>query len=186
MEAEGGLGLGLSIVRGVVDLHGGQVGAESDGAGHGSTFWVRVPAASPAVVPSSKPPRSAEQTRSRVLLIDDHRDALETLKLILEGAGHEVRTAFDGRTGLERIESFEPDIVFCDIGLPGGMSGYDVVRAVREDPDAEVAMVAITGFGRREDRVRAREAGFDEHMTKPVSTSELLAMVRRLRPSARH
>ena len=179
-KAEGGLGLGLSIVRGVVDLHGGQVGAESDGPGEGSTFWVRIPAASPATVPSSKPPRRAESGGARVLLIDDHQDALETLKLILEGAGHEVQTAPDGRTGLECIDAFAPEIVFCDIGLPGGMSGYDVVRAVREDPSDRLAMVAITGFGRREDRVRAREAGFDEHMTKPVSTAELLAMVRRL------
>lgn len=121
-----------------------------------------------------------ESQPRRVLLVDDHIDALEIQRMVLEDAGHEVHTATDGVTALSLAREVVPSIVFCDIGLPEGLSGYDVARGLREmDGLDDVTAVAVTGYGRAADRARALNAGFDEHLTKPVSKDDLLACVAR-------
>jgi CheY-like chemotaxis protein len=117
---------------------------------------------------------SEERLRRRILIIEDHRDAAESLQLLLELSGHEVEVAFDGPSGLEAARRFRPEVVLCDVGLPRGMDGYDVARAFRADPDLRACyLVALTGYGQAEDQRTALEAGFDRHLTKPVDLGVL-------------
>ena len=173
-RSRGGLGLGLALVKGLTELHGGGATAASRGPGRGATFTVWVPL---GVEPPAAPKGAEalpEAAPRRVLVIEDHRDAAETLRLLLELSGHEVRVARTGPAGVEAAREFRPAVVLCDLGLPGGMSGYDVARALRQDPAlAEVRLVAVSGYGQPEDRDRARAAGFDLHLTKPVDPGEL-------------
>jgi PAS domain S-box-containing protein len=168
-RSRGGLGLGLALVRGLVEQHGGNVKADSDGPGCGSRFTLRLPRAAdpgPAAEPEPAPPLRGGR---RILIIEDHRDAAESLQMLLEISGHEVQTAPDGATGLEAARRFRPDVVLCDVGLPNGMNGYDVARALRAEPDLRSCLlVALTGYGQAEDQRLAHEAGFDQHLTKPV------------------
>jgi CheY-like chemotaxis protein len=123
--------------------------------------------------------RDDERPR-RVLVIDDHRDSAESMTLLLELAGHEATVALSGAEGLSRARSFRPDVIVCDIGLPGAMDGYDVARAIRADADlAGVHLIAVTGYGEHEDEARAREAGFDAHMTKPIDPALLARLLAR-------
>lgn len=174
----GGLGLGLSLVKGLVELHGGRVNAHSDGPGRGAEFVVRLPLSD---APSAPPPAEAATTGARrVLVVDDNVDSATMLGHLLRLAGHEVTVAHDGPEALEQARAHAPDVIVCDIGLPGGMSGYEVAAAVRADPALSATrLVALTGYGRPEDRQRALEAGFDAHLTKPV---ELDALHRALHP----
>jgi PAS domain S-box-containing protein len=177
-RSRGGLGLGLALVKGLVELHGGSVAASSPGPGAGSEFTVRLPlaghgprsdAAGRDAEPETRDPKSL-----RVLIVEDNRDAAESLRLLLELGGHRVRVGHAGPAGLEAAREFRPDVVLCDIGLPGGMDGYAVARAFRADPgQAGTALVALSGYGREEDRRRACEAGFDHHLTKPVDPEVL-------------
>ena len=173
-RAQGGLGIGLSLVRRLVELHGGTVGAASEGVGRGSTFTVRLPLLveqdAPAAAPSAKAttPEKATGTGLRVLVVDDNVDAADTLSALLEMGGHATRVANDGYQAIEMAREFQPQVVFLDIGLPG-MNGYEVARKLRETPGMEQAiLVALTGWGAREDRARSSEAGFDHHLTKPA------------------
>ena len=167
--------MGLALVRGLVHLHGGVVEAKSAGLGKGSEFLIRLPCSLEAPRPSAgeaapRPP--AEKVR--ILVIEDNRDAAESTQVMLSLDGHDVAVAYTGRAGLETARSFSPRVVLCDIGLPEGMSGYDVVRALRKDPCTGSAyVIALTGYGREEDKRKAREAGFDLHMTKPIDYAEL-------------
>jgi two-component system CheB/CheR fusion protein len=177
-RSRGGLGLGLHLVRGFVEMHGGEVRAASEGAGKGAELTVILPLAE-APVPAPMP-SSPDLTRQRVLVIEDHVDSAETMVMFLEIAGHEAAVAHDGPEGIERAHAFRPEVILCDIGLPGGMDGYDVAHAVRADPElAGVRLIALTGYGQEEDKARAREAGFDAHMTKPIDPQVLERLLAR-------
>jgi two-component system CheB/CheR fusion protein len=171
-RSTGGLGLGLALVKGVVELHGGEVSAHSDGAGKGSEFTLRLPARPEPAAAAQAPLAPARRAR-RVLVIEDNEDAAETLQAALELNGHEVAVAFDGPRGLERARAFGPEAVLCDIGLPG-MDGYAVARAFRSDAALrDVALVALTGYALPEDVERAKAAGFDRHLAKPPDLATL-------------
>jgi PAS domain S-box-containing protein len=178
-RSEGGLGLGLTLVRRLVTLHGGTVTASSQGPGHGSEFEVRLPIQKlgPRPAPEPADPAAAGGKR-RVLVVDDNEDSTETMATLIGLWGHEVRTAGDGATALRVAAEFRPHAVLLDIGLPH-VSGYDVARQIREIPGLrDVRLIAMTGYGQEEDRKRSHDAGFTDHLTKPVPPDllkELLA-----------
>jgi CheY-like chemotaxis protein/two-component sensor histidine kinase len=163
----GGLGLGLALVRSLVELHGGSLTGASEGAGRGSEFIVRLPLVSaPAGV---TPADQAEPEPAQILLIEDNDDAAEMLVGALEMRGHHVVRLPDGQDALQTARRLQPDIVLCDLGLPGGVTGYDVAREFRIHPELDDAvLIALTGYGRPDDKRDARTAGFDAHLTKPV------------------
>ena len=174
-RARGGLGLGLAVVKGLVELHGGQVEAASDGPGQGAEFTVRLPlkgeqqalTRTPASVPA------CEGEAVRILVVEDNRDAADSLRMVLELYGHEVAVAYTGADGVKAAKSWRPDVVLCDIGLPG-LDGYAVASQLRHDPaTAKARLIALTGYGRDEDRHRSLQAGFDHHLTKPVDPAAL-------------
>jgi PAS domain S-box-containing protein len=177
-RAQGGLGIGLSLVRRLVELHGGRVSAASDGAGQGSTFTVRLPlrpaGARPGAAPANDGAAAGPGSRPlRVLVVDDNADAADCLVALLGLLGHATRVAHDGPAGLRAAQEFKPDVAFLDIGLPG-MSGHDVARAIRRAPGLhEMVLVALTGWGAAGDLAQSHEAGFDQHLTKPVSFEAL-------------
>jgi CheY-like chemotaxis protein/two-component sensor histidine kinase len=173
----GGLGLGLTLVRRLIELHGGTVEARSEGAERGSEFVVRLPVASPPPAAKSAAAMRAEHRMRRVLLVEDHADARRILALMLTRSGHDVRTAEDGPAALVEARRFSPEVVLLDIGLPG-MDGYAVARQLRTMPQCVSArLIALTGYGQAEDREQSREAGFDEHLLKPVEPANLLALI---------
>ncbi len=172
-RSRGGLGLGLALAKGLVGLHGGEIRAFSDGEGQGASFTVTLPLASEeaARVEQQAPPPSPSAApgavQRRVLLVEDNRDAADSLREILELEGHRVAVAYDGPDGLEKARSFLPQVVLCDIGLPG-LDGYGVARELRRDAAlSSVFLVALTGYAQPEDQRRALEAGFDRHLAKP-------------------
>ena len=177
--AKGGLGIGLALVRGLVELHGGTVRAESAGLGKGATFTVVLPGAMEGVTPLEVRPMAAAAHRGRVLVVDDNVDAAVTLAEGVALDGHDVRIAHDGPSALDQARAFSPEVVLLDIGLPA-MDGYEVVRRLRELPQARGALiVALTGFGQQSDRQRALAAGFDEHLVKPVELDTVTAVLKR-------
>jgi signal transduction histidine kinase/ActR/RegA family two-component response regulator len=175
-----GLGIGLTLARRLVELHGGQVTAHSEGLNRGSTFTVRLPAWQPATSATSVTAHTraetavaAESARRRILIADDNRDAAMSLALLLEMEGHDVRRAHDGVEALEIAEAFRPDVVVLDIGMPR-LDGYGAARELRARPWAQkVLLLALTGWGQQEDKRLAREAGFDHHLVKPVDPDAL-------------
>nr|MCU0636803.1 PAS domain-containing protein [Gemmatimonadaceae bacterium] len=175
-RAHGGLGLGLALVRGLVELHGGRVAAHSDGAGQGATMTIAMPRRVAEGTPPRTPatPPTATPAVRRVLVIEDHVDVAEMLRVLLESVGHTVCVTHDGAAGIAAARSWAPDVVLCDIGLPGALDGYAVARALRADAAvATVPLVALSGYGRAQDRARARSAGFDHHLVKPVDLATL-------------
>jgi CheY-like chemotaxis protein len=178
-RSQGGLGIGLTLVKRLVTKHGGTVEAYSDGPGRGSEFVVRLPVLGEVPPAAAAPPagRPAAGGCLRVLLVDDNTDGADSLAALVRLAGHEARVAHDGPGALEAAAAFRPQVVVLDIGLPG-LTGYEVARRLRADPDlAGAALVAVTGYGRDEDRERARAAGFDHHLVKPVAFAELLGLL---------
>ena len=181
-RSQGGLGIGLALVRRLVELHGGSVTAQSPGVGQGSTFTVRLPMTDPSTpAPPAAPsaaPAPAAPPLFRVLVVDDNVDAAESLAALLELDGHETRVAHDGDEAIARAAEFRPEIVFLDIGMPG-KDGYEVARELRRDPcHRDTMLVALTGWGAQDDRARTKSAGFDHHLTKPAelpAVEELLA-----------
>jgi CheY-like chemotaxis protein/two-component sensor histidine kinase len=173
---QGGLGMGLALAKSLVDLHGGAITGASAGPGQGATFTVCLPlAAAPSVAPAAPQEQiDVAQAKPRVLIVEDNVDAAESLRDLLELMGYTVALAPDGAAGLRQLEATHPAAVLCDIGLPGGMDGYDVARAVRANHQFDgVYLVAVSGYGLSEDKRRAREAGFNLHMTKPVDPAAL-------------
>jgi signal transduction histidine kinase/ActR/RegA family two-component response regulator len=182
-RSRGGLGLGLALVRQLVDLHGGSVRAVSEGPGAGTEIVVDLPLRL-SVVPERKPAAgpALRGPKRRIVLVEDHADARESLRLLLEAWGHEVHDAADGVSGCELVLALKPDVALVDIGLPG-MDGYQVARAIRAHPGGQsIRLVALTGYGKQQDRGRAEEAGFDTHLVKPVQGPALLRELETLDP----
>jgi len=175
----GGLGIGLSLVRRLVEMHGGSITAASAGANQGSAFTVRLPLARPAPVQEAAPAQALSGAAGglHILVVDDNHDAAETLAALLGMMGHQVSSANDGHQALRMMASLPPQVVFLDIGMPG-MSGYEVAQAVRRDPRLDgVRLVALTGWGGESDRARTRDAGFDDHLTKPATAAAIEAVL---------
>jgi PAS domain S-box-containing protein len=171
-----GLGIGLALARRLAELHGGRLEAHSEGPGRGATFTLTIPTM-PLDLGDSLADRRVEThldlSGCRVVVVDDNQDAADSLALILAGSGADVRTAYDGDSGLRLIQAFQPDAALLDIGMPG-TDGYGVCRRIREsDPDRRIVLVALTGFGQAQDRARALTAGFDSHLTKPADVAAL-------------
>ena len=176
--ASGGLGLGLVLAKAMAELHGGTLRGESDGPDKGSVFTIRLPIGEEGVTslaPAAPPALSPAVPRCRsIVLIEDNIEVAESMADLLELAGHEVKMAHTAEEGIELVMKERPDVVLCDIGLPGDLDGYDVARALRKDPQtASTYCVALSGFGQEADKQRAREAGFDEHVIKPVDPDAL-------------
>ena len=175
-QAAGGLGLGLALVKGFVELHGGAVQAASPGPGKGATFVVRLPASSrEANVPAVS--ESPESSGVRSLIIEDNHDIAVVFRLMLEGAGHQVVVTNDGESGLATARRIQPDVIFCDLGLPG-MDGYAVARAVRQDPALRAALlIAVSGYAQPADIAKTKAAGFDDHLAKPPDIARVKTLL---------
>ncbi len=178
-RAQGGLGIGLTLVRRLVQLHGGTVSAFSEGPGRGSVFTVRLPkAVGPQQTERSRERPCVNRLKRRVLIIEDNRDAREMFRIMLELAGHDVIEAEEGLRGLELLKTARPEVAVIDVGLPG-LNGYEIARRFRLEPGSErVMLVALTGYGTPEARERSRQAGFDHHLIKPVNPETLEEIMR--------
>jgi PAS domain S-box-containing protein len=187
-RAEGGLGIGLTLARRLTEMHGGTVAAFSNGPGKGSEFVVRIPLlTNPSPIAASALARPAVDGQPRkaggkqVLVVDDNRDAANTMALLLRKWGHEVNMAYDGNEALTAADTYKPDLILLDIGLPG-RDGYEVARLIRSQPAlAGTAIVALTGYGTEKDRERSQAAGFDEHIIKPVDFARLRELLETLK-----
>jgi CheY-like chemotaxis protein len=184
-RSQGGMGIGLALVRNLVQLHGGSVVARSDGVGEGAEFEVRIPLAKaqPKRIDETKlAPKVADVSGPRhIVIVEDNADIRELLRLRLERLGHTIDAAADGPAGLQRIVDGKPDMALIDIGLPG-IDGYQVAAEVRTKLGDAVVLIAVSGFGQPEDKRRALEAGFDEHITKPADVHDIEAMLTRFPP----
>ena len=177
-RARGGLGIGLTLVKRLVELHDGFVKARSEGPGRGSEFTVRLPTVEPPAGPAQTAPvKDAEITGHRILVVDDNADTAESLSMLLEMSGNTTQSANDAREAIAKASAFRPGIVLLDLGLPG-MSGYDACRAMRrEDWGNDIVIVAVSGWGQEEDRRKSSAAGFDGHLVKPVEYGALLQLL---------
>jgi CheY-like chemotaxis protein len=177
-RAHGGLGIGLTLVRSLVGMHGGEVEAKSAGLGQGSEFVVKLPLAPPirsedSALSSSSADSESGAPKWRILVVDDNADAADSLAILLELGGSDVQVAHDGLAALAIAETLRPDIIFLDIGMPQ-MDGYEVARRIRSTTSLDgVLLVALTGWGQEDDRRRSAEAGFDVHLVKPVEPTAL-------------
>ncbi|MDB6151662.1 MAG: Histidine kinase [Chthoniobacteraceae bacterium] len=176
-RSEGGLGIGLAIVKRLTEMHGGSITASSQGPGHGSQFTIRLPAAKPAPSPHPSPANQIEARSSaastRILIVEDNKDTAEGMARLLQRRGYSVELAYDGLAGLAAARSSSPNFVLLDIGLPG-RDGYQVAASLRNDAAySHMILIAISGYGQEEDRARSRAAGFDHHLTKPLNFTEL-------------
>jgi CheY-like chemotaxis protein len=188
-RSRGGLGIGLTLAKRLVEMHDGTLTAHSDGPGHGSTFTVRLPVLE-AVETEAAQPKSGEAPADaarppsrRILIVDDNEDAATSLEMLLHIAGNETTSAHDGVRALEKAETFRPNVILLDIGLPR-MSGYDVCRAIRQKPwGQDVVVIALTGWGQDDDRRKSKDAGFDAHMVKPVDYVAFTKLIGTLKPA---
>jgi CheY-like chemotaxis protein/two-component sensor histidine kinase len=194
-RARGGLGVGLAVVKGLVELHGGEVRAASEGLGHGAEFTLLLPVG--VATAARRPfPATVQETAAmaadhagdvgieedaeprRILVVEDNPDVAATMRDFLELSGHEVELASSGTDGVQAARAFHPEVVLCDLGLPG-MDGFEVAAELRRDPEtASAQLIAVTGYGRDEDRRRSKEAGFDLHLTKPVDPVKLRQLLK--------
>ena len=176
-RGDGGLGIGLALVRGLVELHGGSVRADSRGAGQGATFTVRLPTVAatpePVAVPVDEAGEARRAARMRILVADDNHDVAQSMAMLLELFGHEVHVAHDGLDAVNAVERLRPELVFMDVGMPR-LSGYEATRRIRAQPGGDrIVIAALTGWGQERDRRESREAGCDLHLVKPVDPTEL-------------
>jgi CheY-like chemotaxis protein/two-component sensor histidine kinase len=182
-KSQGGLGIGLTLVKQLVELHSGKVEAKSSGSGQGSEFSVRLPILTTiqvAKVDAGNQNGDMKKTSLRVLVVDDNRDGADSLAMMLRLMGNETRTAYDGEEALALASRFLPDAILLDLGLPK-VNGYDVCRRIRElSGNRRPLIIAQTGWGQNEDRLRTAQAGFDEHMIKPINPEAVLQMLRKL------
>src|SRR6185312_2123607 len=182
-RATGGLGIGLALVKGLVEMHGGTVAASSGGEGRGSTFTVTLPVVAAAAAPAMAP-RSNGQAgiRRRILVVDDSRDGADTLARMLRLMGNDVRTANDGLEGVEAAREFRPEVVLMDVGMPL-LNGLDATRRIRcQEWGRDMTIIALTGWGQEGDKERSREAGCDGHLVKPVDIDDLEELLGSRRP----
>jgi CheY-like chemotaxis protein len=184
-RSQGGLGIGLSLAKGLVEMHGGTIEAHSDGPGSGSEFIVRLPTvvAEPLSESASNDDAKASHTaKYRILIVDDNSLASKTTAMVLHAMGHEVSAAPDGIEGMEHAQTFRPDVILLDIGLPR-LNGLETARLIREQPwGKSIFLIAVTGYGQEEDRRRSLEAGFDYHMVKPLDFAELRKKLSEISP----
>ncbi|HEV8438644.1 MAG TPA: PAS domain S-box protein [Methylomirabilota bacterium] len=184
-RAQGGLGIGLTLVQRLVELHGGTVEADSEGPGRGSVFTVRLPRVTRPPSEDARDTSPARATSRRVLIVEDNEDARDMLKIYLERHGHEVFVAADGAEAIKLVGRVRPELAFIDIGLPI-VDGYEVARQIRRQPEQPARLVALTGYGQTQDRQRCLDAGFDDHIVKPVDPAFLKEILERpLVPSTR-
>jgi CheY-like chemotaxis protein len=201
-RSQGGLGIGLTLVKNLVELHGGAISAYSEGVGRGAEFLVRLPVreigafsndggarvtslqySSAKGQPAAAP--AAPATGCRVLVVDDNQASARTLGWMMEALGYEAQTAHDGPSAIEKAHEFKPHVVLLDIGLPG-MNGYDVCRTMRADPDfKDTVFIAQTGWGQQEHLENSREAGFSQHLVKPVELAKLQDVLAKFSPGAK-
>jgi PAS domain S-box-containing protein len=179
-RSHGGLGIGLTLVKRLVEMHGGRIEARSEGPGRGAEFVVRLPAAPGAPGPqdaSGAGEPAAPKSSLRILIVDDNRDAADSLVMLLRLMGNDTRTAYDGQQGVDVAGEFRPEVVLLDIGLPK-LNGYEACRRIREQAwGKDAVLIAVTGWGQEEDRRRSREAGFNDHLVKPVDPQDLMKML---------
>jgi two-component system CheB/CheR fusion protein len=172
-RSAGGLGLGLTLVKRLVELHGGAVRAHSEGQGNGAEFTIVLPIDARPVAGAFAEPVAVRRASQRVLVVEDNVDGADILSALLRINGHDVRVCYSGSQALGEARAFKPDVVLCDIGLPQ-MDGYEVARALRNDPALNrVRLIALTGYAAREDHKKVIAAGFDEHLVKPADTEAL-------------
>jgi CheY-like chemotaxis protein len=175
-RTHGGLGIGLALARRLAEMHGGEITAQSDGPGQGSTFTITMPVCETLGARASLP-LDAPRVASRVLIIDDNRDAANTMAMLVDELGGSTRMAHDAASGLAAVEEYRPDIVFLDIGMPD-IDGYEACRRLRQRPSEKgMVIVAVTGWGQPQDKQRALDAGFDAHLTKPVDLEALACIL---------
>jgi len=175
----GGLGIGLSLARRLVEMHGGSIDARSGGVGKGATFTVRLPI--PSLSQPEKPHiqnaadvSEASPLKRRILVADDNRDVVESFQIMLRILGHEVQTALDGEEALEKAEQFRPDVIVLDVGMPI-LDGYETASRIRQRPwSRDVVLIAVTGWGNDKDKLKSADAGFDVHLVKPVDATTIL------------
>jgi len=189
-RSRGGLGIGLTLVKRLVEMHGGSVTAHSEGRGLGSEFVVRLPVLKEKLVMETQAPVRDESSAAksiaarRILVVDDNEDSASSLATLLQITGHETHIATDGLAAIEAAERLRPDVVLLDIGMPK-LNGYDTCKRVRGEPwGKHIVMVALTGWGQEEDRNRSRAAGFDAHLVKPVDFVALTSLLDSLSPRA--
>src|SRR5262245_51081381 len=182
-RSQGGLGIGLTLVKRLVEMHGGRIEARSEGPGQGSEFVVRLPLvveASGPLAPAERGEPSAPKSSLRILIVDDNRDSADCLGMLLRIMGNDIRTAYDGQRGVDLAGEFRPDVVLLDIGLPK-LDGYQACQRIREQAWGQaMVLIAVTGWGQEKDRRRSHEAGFDHHMVKPVDPHALMKLLAEL------
>ncbi|HKE48548.1 MAG TPA: response regulator [Rhodanobacteraceae bacterium] len=186
-RSRGGLGIGLTLVRRIVELHGGRIAVHSDGLGRGTRFTVALPveAVPAAAAAAAEADHATPRVSCRALIVDDNHDSADTMAMMLSMLGHETRCVYDPRQAFEAVESYDPDIVFLDIGMPG-LSGYDVARSLRGTPRGiDLTLVAVTGWGHADDRRRTAEAGFDHHLVKPAEMAAISTICNRITPRSK-
>ena len=180
VRSQGGLGIGLALVQSLVGMHGGSVAASSPGLGHGCEFVVRLPLARRAAAVRAPPRAPPAPAQRRILIVDDNRDAAESLGVLLEFLGASVMVVHDGPAALAALDVHRPSAVLLDIGMPG-MDGYEVARRMRARPDGgALLLIALTGWGQAQDQALSRQAGFDHHLVKPADIEQLQALLGRV------